>query len=119
MPTDTLSSTLFALADPTRRAILARLAGGERSVKELAEPFSISQPAISKHLRVLERANLIERGRNAQLRPARLRAEPLRDVAEWLEAHRRFWDVSFDRLDDYLSELRAKESQESHDRTDR
>lgn len=87
-------------------------------MKELAEPFSMSQPAISKHLRVLERANLIERGRNAQLRPARLHAEPLRAVSEWLETYRQFWDESFDRLDDYLRELRAKEGNEAHDRTD-
>lgn len=100
-----LNSTLSALADPTRRAILARLARGEATVNELSEPFSISQPAISRHLRVLEQAGLISRGRVAQSRPCRLEAAPLRDLAGWLESYRRFWDQSFDRLDAYLKEL--------------
>lgn len=102
---DSLSATLSALADPTRRAILARLAQGEASVNELSAPFSISQPAISKHLKVLEQAGLISRGRVAQSRPCRLEAAPLRDLAGWLETYRRFWDQSFDRLDAYLKEL--------------
>jgi DNA-binding transcriptional ArsR family regulator len=104
---DPLSTTFAALADPTRRAILARLADGEATVGELAEPFPISVQAVSKHLRVLERAGLIERGRSAQLRPSRLRAAPLQDAAAWLETYRRFWDASFDRLDE---RLRAGES---------
>jgi DNA-binding transcriptional ArsR family regulator len=102
---DPLSLTLSALADPTRRAILARLARGEASVGELAAPFSISQPAISKHLKVLERAGLIRRGREAQWRPCHLEAGPLQDVASWLEHYRRFWEESFDRLDAYLKEV--------------
>jgi DNA-binding transcriptional ArsR family regulator len=104
-----LDATFAALADPTRRAILARLASGEASVTELAEPFKMSQPAISKHLKVLERAGLISRGREAQWRPCRLRAAPLKDVARWLERYRRFWEESFDRLGGYLQELQAKE----------
>ncbi|MGA2636625.1 ArsR/SmtB family transcription factor [Methylocella sp.] len=103
--TDRLSATLSALADPTRRAILARLAQGEASVGELAAPFSISQPAISKHLKVLERAGLISRGREAQWRPCRLEAAPMREIAGWLETYRRFWEGSFDRLDAYLKDL--------------
>src|ERR1700693_4668303 len=99
---DPLSTTLSALPDPPRRAILARLASGEATVTELAEPFEISLPAISKHLKVLERAGLIARGREAQWRPCRLKASPLKDAADWLEHYRRFWDQSFDRLDDYL-----------------
>jgi DNA-binding transcriptional ArsR family regulator len=106
---DRLSITLSALADPTRRAILARLALGETTVTELAEPFKMSQPAVSKHLKVLERAGLIARGREAQWRPCRLEAGPLRDVNNWLEHYRRFWEQSLDRLDDYLKELQAKE----------
>jgi DNA-binding transcriptional ArsR family regulator len=102
---DSLSATLAALADPTRRAILARLAHGEASVNELSAPFSISQPAISKHLKVLEQAGLISRGRVAQSRPCRLEAGPLRDLSGWLETYSRFWDQSFDRLDAYLQEL--------------
>ena len=105
MPTDRLDATFSALADPTRRAILARLAAGEASVQELAEPFEMSLPAVSKHLKVLERAGLIGRGRDAQRRPCRLTAAPLREVAEWAERYRRFWEESFDRLDDYLREL--------------
>jgi DNA-binding transcriptional ArsR family regulator len=109
MPVDSLSATFAALADPTRRAILGRLAKGEKSVTELAEPFEISMPAISKHLKVLERAGLIARGREAQWRPCRLEAKPLKDVANWVEHYRKFWDESFDRLDAYLKELHAKE----------
>jgi DNA-binding transcriptional ArsR family regulator len=109
MAQDHLSMTLSALADPTRRAILARLALGETSVNELAEPFDMSLPAVSKHLKVLERAGLIARGREAQWRPCRLEAEPLRDVADWLEEYRRFWEQSLDRLDDYLQTLQKKE----------
>ena len=105
---DPLSTTFAALADPTRRAILGRLAAGERSVTELAKPFEMSLPGVSKHLKVLERAGLIERGREAQWRPCRLRAKPLKDVANWMEHYRRFWDESFDRLDGYLKELQAK-----------
>jgi DNA-binding transcriptional ArsR family regulator len=102
---DPLSATFAALADPTRRAILARLAQGEASVGELAAPFSISQPAVSKHLKVLEQAGLIKRGRAAQSRPCKLDAARLREVSDWLETYRRFWEESFDRLDAYLAEL--------------
>lgn len=102
---DPLSSTLFALADPTRRAILARLAAGEASVGEIAAPFAMSQPAISKHLKVLERAGLISRGRVAQSRPCRLEAAPMRELAGWLERYRGFWEERFDRLDAYLKDL--------------
>jgi DNA-binding transcriptional ArsR family regulator len=109
MSSDRLSATFAALADPTRRAILARLASGETSVTELAEPFEMSLPAISKHLKVLERAGLITRGREAQWRPCRLRAGPLEDVADWVAHYRRFWEQSFDRLDDYLHALQGKE----------
>ena len=105
---DQLSATFSALADPTRRAILARLSLGEASVSELAAPFEMSLPGISKHLKVLERAGLIARGREAQWRPCRLEAGPLRDVAQWVGHYRRFWEESFDRLDQYLSELKAK-----------
>src|SRR5215475_5405889 len=105
---DCLSTTYAALADPTRRAILARLASGEASVTELAEPFEMSLPAVSKHLKVLERAGLIARGRKAQWRPCRLEAAPLKDAADWLEAYRRFWEQSFDRLGDYLKDLQMK-----------
>ena len=104
-----LNITFAALADPTRRAILARLASGEASVTELAEPFEMSLPAISKHLKVLERAGLIARGREAQWRPSRLAAGPLKDAADWLDHYRRFWDESFDRLEDYLRELQKKD----------
>ncbi|HEX6748496.1 MAG TPA: metalloregulator ArsR/SmtB family transcription factor [Longimicrobium sp.] len=106
--TDPLSATFAALADPTRRAILARLASGEATVMELAAPFDMSLPAVSKHLKVLERAGLIERGREAQWRPCRLRGERLKDVDEWVEQYRRFWEESFDRLGDYLRELQQK-----------
>jgi DNA-binding transcriptional ArsR family regulator len=105
---DALSATFAALADPTRRAILARLASGETSVTKLAEPFEMSMPAISKHLKVLERAGLIARGREAQWRPCRLEAGPLKDVSNWVEKYRRFWEESFDRLDVYLAELEKK-----------
>jgi DNA-binding transcriptional ArsR family regulator len=108
-----LSSTFATLADPTRRAILARLAAGEATVTELARPFRISLPAVSKHLGVLERAGLIARGREAQWRPTRLDARPLRDIAGWLEQYRRFWDESFERLDDYLKELQTKERKDA------
>ena len=106
--TDRLDRTFSALADPTRRAILARLAAGEASVTELAEPFDISLPAVSKHLKVLERAGLIARGRRRQWRPARLEAEPLKEVSEWIERYRRFWEESYDRLDEYLQELKQR-----------
>jgi DNA-binding transcriptional ArsR family regulator len=109
MATDQLSTTFAALADPTRRAILARLVGGERSVTELAEPFEMSLPAVSKHLRVLERAGLIARGREAQWRPCRLEAGPLKEVAEWAERYRALWEERLDRLDTYLQQLKAKE----------
>ena len=102
---DPLTRTFSALADPTRRAILARLASGETSVSELAEPFDISLPAISRHLKVLEQAGLVTRGRNAQWRPVRLDAAPLEEVAGWVERYRRFWEKSFDRMDAYLSEI--------------
>ena len=103
---DHLNATFSALADPTRRAILARLASGECSVTELAEPFEMSMPAVSKHLRVLERAGLIARGREAQWRPCRLRPAPLKDVSEWLERYRATWEQRFDRLENYLQELK-------------
>lgn len=106
--TDQLDRTFAALADPTRRAILARLASGEATVTELAAPFDISMPAVSKHLKVLERAGLIVRGRERQWRPARLEATPLRDVAEWTERYRRFWEESYDRLDEYLEDLKVR-----------
>src|SRR5213594_2408461 len=109
MAPDQLSVTFAALADPTRRAILARLAQGEASVTELAEPFAMSLPAISKHLKVLERAGLIARSREAQWRPCRLEAGPLKDAADWLEHYRRFWEKSFDRLERYLRELKRRE----------
>jgi DNA-binding transcriptional ArsR family regulator len=109
MPTDQLSTTFAALADPTRRAILARLTTGECSVTELAQPFDMSLPAVSKHLRVLERAGLIARGREAQWRPCRLDAKPLKQVADWAERYRHLWEQRLDRLDTYLQELQAKE----------
>jgi DNA-binding transcriptional ArsR family regulator len=110
MQTDTLSATFAALADPTRRAILARLIQGETSVTELAEPFAMTLPAISKHLKVLEKAGLITRGRDAQWRPCRLDAEPLQEVAAWLEPYRHFWEQSFNRLDSYLLTMQNKET---------
>src|SRR5262252_6378562 len=119
---DSLSATFAALADPTRRAILARLTRGPATVTELAAPFAISGPAVSKHLRVLERARLIARGREAQWRPCQLEAAPLREVAEWTAGYRRFWEKSFDRLDAYLGELQARRreavgKEKSHART--
>src|SRR5258705_11185723 len=108
MSPDRLSTTFAALADPRRRAILGGLASGEPSVLNLAEPFEISLPAVSKHLKVLERAGLIERGREAQWRPCRLQANPLKDIADWVEYYRRHWEESFDRLDRYLKELQHK-----------
>ena len=110
---DQLSHTFAALADPTRRAIIARLASGEASVTELAEPFDITLPAVSRHLKVLERAGLIERSREAQWRPARLQAGPLKDIDDWVERYRRFWEQRLDRLDDYLKEL--QEEGKDHD----
>lgn len=115
--TDQLSTTFAALADPTRRAILARLSSGEASVTELAEPFDMSLPAVSKHLKVLERAGLIARSREAQWRPCQLDAGPLKSVADWVEHYRRFWTESFDRLDDYLEKLKKEEKK--HDRKQR
>jgi DNA-binding transcriptional ArsR family regulator len=111
--TDPISTTFGALADPTRRAILSRLASGEASVTELAAPFEMTLPAVSKHLKVLERAGLIARGREAQWRPCRLEAAPLKDVADWVERYRQNWEESFDRLDTYLRELQAKEKKYS------
>ncbi|MEJ0074875.1 MAG: metalloregulator ArsR/SmtB family transcription factor [Alphaproteobacteria bacterium] len=110
---DHLSATFAALADPTRRAILARLSLGETSVTELAAPFEMSMPAVSKHLKVLERAGLISRGREAQWRPCRIEAAALKDVDEWLERYRAFWEASFDRLDEYLREVQAKETRKT------
>jgi DNA-binding transcriptional ArsR family regulator len=112
MSTDTLSLTFAALADPTRRAILARLSSGEVSVMELAKPFDMSLPAVSKHLKVLERCGLIARGRDAQWRPCRLRARPMKDAVDWLEHYRQFWEQSFDRLEEYLQELQARKKNE-------
>ena len=109
MQTDNLTNTFAALADPTRRAILARLASGEASVNELAQPFEISLPAVSRHIKVLERAGLIERGRNAQLRPCRIAPVPLKQATDWLEQYRQYWEQSFDRLDAYLNQLHAAE----------
>jgi DNA-binding transcriptional ArsR family regulator len=116
---DALSQTFAALADPTRRAILARLAEGEASVKDLAAPFEMTQPAISKHLRVLERAGLIEQGRQAQWRPRRLRAGPLRDISDWVNQYRRHWEESFERLDSYLREVNESQEQGNGDDDDR
>ncbi|TQV83804.1 ArsR/SmtB family transcription factor [Denitrobaculum tricleocarpae] len=109
MPVSQLDSTLAALADPTRRAILAQLASGERTVTELAEPFEMTMPAVTKHLKVLEKAGLIERGREAQTRPCRLRAAPLKEVADWVEDYRQAWEESLDRLGGYLQDLQAAE----------
>ncbi len=114
-PADPLSATFAALADPTRRAILARLVSGECSVTELAEPFDMSLPAVSKHLRVLERAGLIARGRVAQWRPCRIEAGPLKQVADWTERYRHIWEERFDRLDKYVQQMKAKE-EKSHGR---
>ena len=114
---DSLSTTFQALADPTRRAILARLALGEASVSDLAQPFEISLPAVSRHLKVLEQAGLVSRTREAQWRPCQLNAGPLKDAAGWIEHYRRFWDGSFERMDAYLAELQAKEAKD-HDPSD-
>jgi DNA-binding transcriptional ArsR family regulator len=110
MPTDRLSNTFAALSDPTRRAILARLALGETSVSELAEPFAMSLPAVSKHLKVLERAGLITRGRDAQMRPCKIEARALKEADDWLEEYRRLWEQRLDRLDDYLQTLQAADA---------
>jgi DNA-binding transcriptional ArsR family regulator len=117
MPTDQLSITFAALADPTRRAMLARLSSGAASVTELAKPFEMSMPAISKHLKVLERAGLIARSRDAQWRPCTLEGARLKEVSDWLEHYRRFWEQTFDRLDEYLRELKKKEKK--HERKQR
>ena len=109
MPSDPLSVTFSALADPTRRAILARLSKGEASVNDLAAPFAMSLPAVSKHLKVLEKAGLISRGRDAQWRPCKLNAEPMKQATGWLEEYRRYWEGSFDRLEDYLNSLQEEE----------
>ncbi|MGH7719512.1 MAG: ArsR/SmtB family transcription factor [Gemmatimonadaceae bacterium] len=120
MPADRLSMTFAALADPTRRAILARLASGEASVTELAGPFAMSLPAVSKHLKVLERAGLITRSREAQWRPCRLEAAPLKGVASWVERYRRYWEARFDRLEDYLADVQGKpRKRKTHGRTKR
>jgi DNA-binding transcriptional ArsR family regulator len=119
MASDRLSTTFAALADPTRRAILARLASGEATVGELAKPFTMSLPAISKHLKVMERAGLIARGREAQWRPCRIELEALKEVDRWLERYRRFWEESFDRLDGYLRELQAKDKQHTKEKKHR
>ncbi|HEX2234709.1 MAG TPA: metalloregulator ArsR/SmtB family transcription factor [Actinomycetota bacterium] len=118
MGTEQLDRTFSALADPTRRAILERLAAGEASVTELAKPFEMTLPAVSKHLKVLERAGLVARGRERQWRPARLEAGPLKEVADWAERYRRFWEERYDRLDEYLEELqgRGKEREDGHER---
>jgi DNA-binding transcriptional ArsR family regulator len=118
-PTDTLDRTFAALADPTRRAILSRLANGAATVSELARPFTMSQPAVSKHLKVLERAGLIVRGRRAQWRPAELRAEPLREAADWLDEYRRLWEERLDRLDTYLREIQETDRPDEGERDGR
>src|SRR5580704_4090258 len=116
MANDSLSMTFTALADPTRRAILARLAQGEATVMELAEPFALSLPGVSKHLKVLQRAGLVTQTRKAQWRPCRLEAAPLKDISDWAEPYRRFWEESFDRLDEYLKELQKGEQDDEHGR---
>ena len=118
MTGDALSATFAALADPTRRAILARLASGETSVREIAKPFDMSLPAVSKHLKVLERAGLIERGREAQWRPCRLQANPLKGVADWVEFYRQHWEESLSRLDSYLRELQRKDKESRKEKRD-
>ncbi len=118
MSSDRLSTTFAALADPTRRAILARLASGETSVTELARPFEMTLPGVSKHLKVLQRAGLIERGRRAQWRPCRLDAGPLKEVDDWVERYRSFWEERFNRLDDYLRELQENEKKDNKSRKD-
>jgi DNA-binding transcriptional ArsR family regulator len=117
MPHDRLSTTFAALADPTRRAILARLATGETTVNELAKPFDMSLPAVSRHLKVLEHAGLISRGRDAQWRPAKLEAAPLEKASAYIDKYRRFWDESFDRLDEYLTELQLNDKEKKNART--
>lgn len=119
MQTDHLTATFAALADPTRRAILARLASGETSVTELAKPFEMSMPAVSKHLKVLEQAGLITRGREAQWRPCKLAARPLKEAAGWIDNYRKFWDESFTRLDAYLEELQALPNNDSQKKSRR
>lgn len=116
MPTDQLSTTFQALADPTRRAILASLTTGEKTVSDLAEPFDMTMPAITKHLKVLEKAKLIERSRHAQYRPCKLQPMPLRDVDNWIEKYRRFWEESFDRLDEYLKQIQTKKENDDDNR---
>lgn len=116
MPVDHLSTTFSALADPTRRAILASLTTGEKTVSDLAEPFDMTMPAITKHLKVLEKANLIERSREAQYRPCKLQPMPLWDVHNWIEQYRRFWEESFDRLDEYLKRIQTKKENDNDNR---
>lgn len=116
MPSDHLSNTFAALADPTRRAILSRLTTGEKTVSDLAEPFDMTMPAITKHLKVLEKAGLIERSRKAQYRPCRLQPEPLKGIDEWMENYRRFWEESFERLDDYLKQIQTKEENDDSEK---
>ena len=115
MATDTLSTTFAALSDPTRRAILARLASGETSVTELAKPFEMTMPAITKHLKVLEHAGLITRGREAQWRPCKLQAEPLKKASDWIDQYQQYWEDSLDRLGDYLKDLQSKETRPDED----
>jgi DNA-binding transcriptional ArsR family regulator len=117
MPVDRLSHTFAALADPTRRAILARLIQGETSVTELAQPFQMSLPAVSKHLKVLEKAGLVSRGREAQWRPCKLDAGPLKDITDWLEPYRKLWEARFDRLEAYLQKIQAEEAEAKADKT--
>lgn len=114
MSADQLSSTFHALADPTRRAILGSLTSGEKTVSDLAEPFDMTMPAITKHLKVLEKAHLIERSREAQYRPCKLQPEPLKAIDEWMEQYRRFFEASFDRLDDYLKQIQTKENDDAN-----
>lgn len=116
MPVDHLSTTFAALADPTRRAILASLTTGEKTVSDLAEPFDMTMPAITKHLKVLEKANLIERSREAQYRPCKLQPMPLREVDNWIEQYRKFWEESFDRLDEYLKQIQTKKENDNDNR---
>jgi DNA-binding transcriptional ArsR family regulator len=119
MPVDVLDRTFGALADPTRRAILTRLASGQATVGELAEPFEMSLPAVSKHLKVLEKAGLISRGREAQWRPAKLEPAPLKEVADWVEEYRELWEQRLDRLDEYLRQVQGREKEDGHDETGR
>jgi DNA-binding transcriptional ArsR family regulator len=119
MHSDQLNTTFAALADPTRRAILARLISGEASVKELAKPFDMTLPAVTKHIKVLQRAGLVEKGRKAQWRPCRLNPKPLKQAAHWLERYRRIWEESFDRLDEYLRTIQSKEKKDDHRKENR